>query len=358
MDFRFSYKEPPETGNSYRKEYLDGMDSLIERKYAEGERIRRQLLKDIIENPGKHRDGLKEMLGWPLVGETDFSYKVNKEFVTEDNGVKIYRVQTTILGGLPMYGMLFISDESADTPMIIANHGGLGAPELCSGLLEIGTINYNYMVERILKYKVNIFAPQYLNWSQERFKVAEENMERRADYGFRQLRDSQLQQLGGSISAVEIFGVMRSIDYLIKSGICREDRIGMTGLSYGGFYTLFLAAIDTRIKASCSFCFYSDMKDKTNGRFRDWVWKNAANTYFDSEILALVYPRKIDIYMGEYDELFNHKVSKAEFARFCEVLGDKADFASHTVFDGTHEVIKFDDSMFERLVERVKEDKQ
>ena len=95
------------------------------------------------------------------------------------------------------------------------------------------------------------------------------------------------------------------------------------------------------------------MKEKIS--FRDWVWKNAANTYFDSEVLALVYPRKIDIYMGDKDELFKHDVSTKEFERFNTVLGDKADFASHTVFDGTHEVIKNDDSMIDRLVERVSE---
>lgn len=353
MEFRFNYKEPPETGNKYRKDYLDGVDKLIEKKYVQGEKKRDTLLKDIMDNPDKHREGLKEMLGWPLVGESDFSCEVKKEFVTEDCGVKIYRMQTIVLDGLPMYGMLFIKDESPDTPMIIANHGGLGAPELCAGLLEIGTINYNNMLERVLKHNVNIYAPQYLNWNTERFKIAEENMERRADYGFRQMRDNQLQQLGSSISAIEIFGVMRSIDYLIESGIAPADKIGMLGLSYGGFYTLFLAAIDTRIKASLSFCFYSDMKKKTAGSFSDWVWKNAANTYFDSEVLALVYPRKIDIYMGNKDELFKHDVSTKEFDRFKRILGDKADFVFHTVFDGTHEVIKNDDSMIDRLVERL-----
>ena len=123
-----------------------------------------------MDNPDKHREGLKEMLGWPLSGESDLSYKVKKEFVTEDCGVKINRMQTIVLGGLPMYGMLFIKDESPETPMIIANHGGLGAPELCAGLLEVGTINYNNMVERVLKHNVNIYAPQYLNWNTERFK--------------------------------------------------------------------------------------------------------------------------------------------------------------------------------------------
>lgn len=351
MEFRFDYKEPAEAGNKYRKDYIDGIDALIEKRYARGEEIRNELLKEIVANPDKYREELKEMLGWPLAGETDLSYEVKKEFVTEDKGVKIYRMQTFVLGGLPMYGMLFIKDESPETPMIIANHGGLGAPELCSGLLEIGTINYNDMVERVLKHNVNIYAPQYLNWNEERFKVAEENMERRADYGFRQLRDTQLQQLGSSISAVELFGVMRSLDYLVESGIAPIDKIGMIGLSYGGFYTLFLAALDTRIKAAVSFCYYSDMRTKLS--FRDWVFTGGAITFMDSEVLALVAPRKIDLYMGDEDALFNFEISKGEFDRFKKVLGDKAGFASHNVFKGTHEVVKDDDSMIDRLVERI-----
>ena len=95
------------------------------------------------------------------------------------------------------------------------------------------------------------------------------------------------------------------------------------------------------------------MKEKIS--FRDWVWKNAANTYFNSEVLALVYPREIDIYMSDKDELFKHDVSTKKFERFKNISDDKADFASHTVFDGTHEVIKNDDSMIDRLVERVSE---
>ena len=345
MEFRFDYKEPPETGNEYRKNYIDGIDELIKKRYARGEEIRDELLKEIITQPDKYREELKEMLGWPLAGETDLSYEVKKEFVTEDKGVKIYRMQTFVLGGLPMYGMLFIKNEYPDTPMVVANHGALGAPELCSGLLEIGTINYNNMVERVLKHNVNIYAPQYLNWSEERFKVAEENMERRADYSFRQLRDTQLQQLGGSISAVELFGVMRSIDYLVDEGIAP------IGLSYGGFYTLFLAALDTRIKASVSFCYYSDMRTRIS--FRDWVFKSGAISFMDSEVLSLVSPRKIDLYMGNEDALFNVEISKKEFERFKKVLGDKSDFATHTVFNGTHEVVRGDDSMIDRLVERI-----
>ena len=31
MEFRFRYKEPPEMGNKYRKDYIDGVHKLIEK---------------------------------------------------------------------------------------------------------------------------------------------------------------------------------------------------------------------------------------------------------------------------------------------------------------------------------------
>ena len=50
MEFRFNYKEPPETGNNYRKDYIDGVDKLIERKYAEGKKKRDELIRQELDN--------------------------------------------------------------------------------------------------------------------------------------------------------------------------------------------------------------------------------------------------------------------------------------------------------------------
>lgn len=37
-----------------------------------------------------------------------------------------------------------------------------------------------------------------------------------------------------------------------------SNKTGMVGLSYVGFYTLYIAALDTRIKAAVSCSFFND----------------------------------------------------------------------------------------------------
>ena len=79
---------------------------------------------------------------------------------------------------------------------MIAQHGGLGTPELCSTLFE-GETSYNYkdMTQRILKHDVNVFAPQMLLWEKESYGI---------DYD-REYIDAVLKMLGGSITALEIY---------------------------------------------------------------------------------------------------------------------------------------------------------
>ena len=82
--------------------------------------------------------------------------------------------------------------------------------------------------------------------------------------------------------------------FLVWDFAAREDidgdRIGMIGLSYGGFYTLFAAALDVRIGAAVSSCFFNNRKMYD---FVDWVWFNAANQFMDAEVGALVCPRPL-----------------------------------------------------------------
>ena len=45
---------------------------------------------------------------------------------------------------------------------------------------------------------------------------------------------------------------MNAITYMCKKDYVNEDKIGMIGLSYGGYYTMHTMAADTRIKAGYS----------------------------------------------------------------------------------------------------------
>ena len=60
--------------------------------------------------------------------------------------------------------------------------------------------------------------------------------------------NNDLKRFGLSITAIEIKGIMKAIDYLIENEAFDKEKIGMTGLSYGGYYTLYTMAAEKRIK--------------------------------------------------------------------------------------------------------------
>ena len=138
-----------------------------------------------------------------------------------------------------MYGILFVRGKDHKRPLVIAQHGGLGTPEMCSGFFD--SENYNDMTRRILQKGVNVFCPQLYLWDQQRFGRGTPD---------RTSLDNSLKHMGSSIAAVELDGLMKCIDWLSGLSWVDAERIGMIGLSYGGFYTLYLTALDKRIKAA------------------------------------------------------------------------------------------------------------
>jgi fermentation-respiration switch protein FrsA (DUF1100 family) len=100
--------------------------------------------------------------------------------------------------------------------------------------------------------------------------------------------------VGSSVSAVEIYGIKRILDYFENKPFV--SNLGMIGVSYGGFYTLFTAALDTRIKATVASTMYDMTRVNANG-------------YFDSEDseeqryekrAAMCAQRLADLKAGEY----------------------------------------------------------
>jgi dienelactone hydrolase len=184
---------------------------------------------------------------------------------------------------------------------------------------------------------VNVFLPQLLLWSEIYYepKIGEST-----NIDARRGLDAELKQAGSSITAVEIYGIMKSIDYLSAKPFVDPDRIGMVGLSYGGFYTLFTAAVDTRIKAALASSQYND---RYLYPWSDWTWYGAAEKFLDNEVSALVYPRRLFLAVGDSDELFSADGARRTFMELRDMLpGDWVDF---TVFSGAHEFIRDDGIM-------------
>lgn len=327
-----NYTEEKDVTKKYKKCYVDGFNKIIHSRQIEYAERRKKYAADIMKNGEKYREDFKKMLGWPLVDyERKNDISAESELLSAENGYSIYRMSFEVLEGLKITGLFFKHEGDEKLPFAIVQHGGWGTAEHISGIYG-STTNYNDMLHRVFKRKINVFAPSLLLWSD--------------NYGvpFDRTRiDADLKRLGSSVAAVEIFGITRIIDYFEKN--LGFSKLGMVGLSYGGFYTLFTAAVDERIAAAIS-CSFFNTRDVYG--WPDWTWNDSAGLFDDAEIAALVYPRRLWIEIGDNDELFNVEYGKSSWKRLKDICIDfGTEWLNFNVFEGKHEFFKDDGTIDE-----------
>ena len=319
----------------FKKAYVDGINQIITQRHEQARQHRDSYVKEIFANPEKYRDDFKKMLGWPLVEhQTTGLPKVSAEKLSQEDDYCIYRMQFEILEGLKMTGLFFQAGGDQRKPLVILQHGGMGTPERIAGFYG-STTNYNNMLHRVRRLGVHVFAPQLLL----------RHKDYQVDYD-RNAIDTQLKRVGSSITAVEVFGITRILDYFEAQDYVSS--FGMVGMSYGGFYTLCTAAVDTRIRSAIS-CSFFNKREAIN--WSDWTWFKAAEQFDDAEIACLIYPRKLCIEIGDHDPVFECKFGIESFERLKNICGNVGtDWVDFIVFDGNHEFHK-DDAPIQRLVE-------
>ena len=353
-----NYTENLWAGNEYRDEYIDGIHKFITARKEACNAQRAEFAEKILDDVDVYRQKFADMLGYPLnqpFDENDLP-NVKKVFVAESDGIKIYRVQIEAIDELWFYGILFVKEDGAKRPFVIASHGGGGMPEICSSFVHSG--NYNDMVKRTLEYDVNIFVPQLLLWTPVHVGV---------DYD-RERIDSVLKQTGGSITALEIYAIRKSINYFVKEDYVDSGRIGMLGLSYGGHYTLYTTAVETRIRAALSSSFFNDrLSERDMNYFRlrptyyhgrpDWTWFDSASTFLDGEIALLSYPRYLKVVSGSRDEAFRADDFKRVLENTKAIIkrkGKDTGWFDGELFDGNHEFPR-DDKYIAEFIAKLKE---
>lgn len=320
------YRESVTAANPQRCDYLRSIQDFIGERRVLLSEERRVRAAEIAAHPETARKAFAEMLGYPLTEEPHVPLSVESTPVTSERGVTVCRLKLEIFKGFFFYG-LFFQRQGKKQPLVVVQHGGEGTPELCSGFFEGGSANYNDMTERVLQKDVAVFAPQLLLWNKGWYGI---------DYDRVKL-DAQLKQVGSSITALEIYGIRCAISYFRTLPTVDADRIGMVGLSYGGFYTLFTAALDTRIRAALSCGFFNNRYEYS---WTDWTFFNAARRFLDSEIALLCYPRKLCIAVGDEDYAFNIAYARQEHQRLLAEIrqcGLDDGWFSWQEFPGSHE---------------------
>lgn len=326
------YREEPESARVYRKNYLDSVKALAEDESAKMQSARDVYIspEKIKKNREKYLSDFKSIIGKPLF-DRGAKRSVSKIFVGLDGQGYIYRLVFEFEKNIKFEGLLFIPfDAKEKLPLIVAIHGGDGTPELMSDMY--GDNYYSHITRRLLDRKTAVFCPQLLIWDGKRFGEKFDRFE----------LDAKFKSLGSSMTSFECECIMGALDELCSSDTFDSERIGVTGLSYGGYYSLVLAALDSRIKAVYSSCVFNDRLKNSRP---DFVYSDMADRFGDAEMCALIYPRALYIEAGKYDGIFKLDGALSEIERLKKYYGDRPEKLVFNVTENGHEYSETDEGI-------------
>lgn len=249
-------------------------------------------VKAYLASTKRLRQTFQESIGYPPPGQPE---REEPSFtkVGEDSIGTYYRVRISVLPGVHAIGLYIVpKGVKGRVPLVISMHGGGGSPEIA---LFHGGSNYHDMVRGGVKRGYAVWAPTHI-FRAEGFPG-----------DIRNRVDDRARLVGTSITAIEIAKISRSLDVILRRPEVDPKRVGMVGLSYGGFYTLITTALEPRIKAAVSSCYFGVQesryeKDELSVP-SDFRFANRFTLMRDPEMVALICPRALEIQAGVRDEI-------------------------------------------------------
>ena len=155
----------------------------------------------------------------------------------EDDRATYTLLSIPALPGVDVIGTLIEPKKHAPRmPVIIANHGRGGMPAMPpAGKISVMTDSNRDLARGAVERGWAVFEPIFLFYG--------------TNYpeGIRDILTSRAQEAGTTLEAIEITKLVRAVDYLSSRPELDPDRVGMVGISYGGFYTLYPTALEPRI---------------------------------------------------------------------------------------------------------------
>ncbi len=235
-------------------------------------------------------------------------------------------------------------------PAIIAPHGHLSAGKLAVvGRDDIPALaetirKHNYAYGRALALAgFVVFCPDARGFGERREAMHQGKPEDFMHGSCREINNVAI-SLGLSLTGMWTWDLMRLVDYIGGRPDCVPGRVGCAGLSGGGLQTLWLAALDERIRCAAVsgyFYGYRDSLLKLNGNcscnYVPGLWRLVDM----GDVGALVAPRPLLIETGDTDDLNGERgvanaVEQVAIARRAYELLGAGDRLSHHVFHGPH----------------------
>jgi dienelactone hydrolase len=139
-----------------------------------------------------------------------------------------------------------------------------------------------------------------------------------------------------------LWDLRRSLDVLATHPLVDAGRIGAAGLSYGATCTLFLAAVDDRVRAAIVAGYLSSWRSAHTVPWNmcgSQILPGQIGAIEHLDIASLIAPRALLVENGTEDVLFPVDAARAtveSLRRVYEHVGASRDSIVHDVFDGGH----------------------
>ena len=245
------------------------------------------------------REQLAESFGYPPPLATKGS-EPRTVFVGKDSVCNIYRIWIGVAEGIEAYGLYMVPHNIVGkAPLLICEHGGGGNPE---AICDLDTrVNYHSFGHEAVKRGYIVWAPGLVM----RCGYGDDPEIEGAD---RNLLDNRLRLLGTSIIGVELQMIIEGTKTLVRHHPeIDSERMGMTGLSWGGFYTLHVAALYPDIKVAVPSANFREQELVLNrvDDPKNRVDRNLFSMFGSAQVAGMICPRPLMIQMGAEDTLFD-----------------------------------------------------
>jgi hypothetical protein len=234
---------------------------------------------------------------------------------------------------------------------VIAPHGHVSGGKLAvAGIAAsdelrqtIAQHNYDYGVALVRQGFV-VFCPDARGFGERRETCSQGDAPAQVMRSSCEQLNHMALPLGQSVTGMWTWDLMRLVDYMQSRPEVNPDRIGCAGLSGGGLQTLWLAALDDRIKcAVISGYFYGYlqsllvMSGNCSCNYVPHLWEKVDM----GDIGALIAPRPVMIETGDQDPLnsplkLENVYSQVRVMKKAYDVFSAADNLVHDVFPGEH----------------------
>ena len=247
-------------------------------------------LKSIKEN----RKHWKEYLGdFSQYFVSDFSPE--KEKIYEDDKKEIFYLKIRVTENLNAYALIgYLKKRKTPSSLIIAQHGIGSSPFHVFGFYDRANHYHDYGMN-LLEEGYTVLAPFNITESAPRARIQRLCL-----------------LLRKSVAGLEVTKYKRWIDYIYTMDDIDKEKIGMWGLSLGGYYTLITLPVEERIKLGICSAFFNHRIKKMiidDPRYSCFLSTEEEHIFIpgwlehfsDKDLVSLICPRPFMIQAGKQD---------------------------------------------------------